>query len=196
MKIATRPPGLAFAVLALWAAAQAPARADLTWNFSYDLASKGSGGDVIVSGTFTTSDVLQHDPILGADYYQILQISGSRQDDRGTYAIAGLVAPDGFFSNDNQLFPDAPHFSYSGVSFTLNDPDGTYVNLFYNQGDLAYNESTYDPVTFASVGSYGGPTVRLALQGVPEPSSIALAGVSGLMIAGVARRRRRSRSAA
>ena len=186
MKKATCRIGLAVVVLGLVAAA-APAKADFQWNFSYDFPTYDSnfnpGPYVTASGMLTTTDVLN-----GDGSYTITAITGTRTFNGTTDTITGLLAPNDYQGNDNELFSTAPLININGFSFTINGAHngnrGTNkVNVYHDQDGYWENDSSVEHGTFSAVR---------AVRAVPEPTTLLMTGTGILMILGHTWRRRRA----
>ena len=151
--------------LALPAAAHAA-----TFNFT----AMGSGGGFSGSGTLVAT------PGSGGSY-TLNSISGP--------GVTGLVAPNGFFGNDNLIFPSTPTLvDTHGFAFTDTQGNTSFTVDVFSTGVGTYaahfldsdNVSATLPVTFSLSDT---TTVT------PEPSSLMLMGTGVIGLAGFARRR-------
>ncbi|MBS0641873.1 MAG: PEP-CTERM sorting domain-containing protein [Proteobacteria bacterium] len=176
----TRALGLA-ALCVVLSAAAAPARADLTWSWSY------AGPGIAATGTFVTDDTPD-----GAGFYQITDISGQRNG----VVITGLQ-PTGTpipgnepYAVDNLVSPAVPALTGDGFGYAMQD--GTYANVFWAEflptpgyleffsapliATLAASLTTELPVTFSAIL-------------IPEPASVTLIAAAAAL--GLTRTRRR-----
>lgn len=178
-------------------ALQAPARADLIWNFSYSATVDvnttqsnppyPSGAMLQASGQLTTTDNL----VTGAlgSYYQITGITGTYN------GMAMSLIPVGGYYNDNLLYPAGttyPKGSYldgSGFSFVAG---GMQINVYADTTAGKYDEVVdYDNTDTYEVTDNGTFTVSPAQSAVPEPASLAVFGAA-LVGFGLIRRRKRA----
>lgn len=162
---------LTMATMALLAGtllATGPARAGLIYNFSFIPTGSVTTPINTISGTFEV------------DASTIIDITGN-----ASYggAITGLLPPGVFFGNDNIFSDTAPYLTFDGVSFST---VGTDLNLFWYAPD-----SVWWVQDSQSGGSYGSLSVTPAVTGVPEPATLALAGVALLGMAAALRRHAR-----
>ncbi|WP_213807217.1 PEP-CTERM sorting domain-containing protein [Granulicella sp. dw_53] len=162
---------LSFLSLALSGLLLLPAAAQAdTFNFN----AIGSGGGFSGSGVLTASNN-------GDGSYTINAMSGS--------GITGLIAADGFFGNDNLLFPTASRLlDVNGFAFTQVLAGVTYsVNIFSTVAG-------YEAISLGSDGDFEDAPVTFTLTNTsavaPEPSSLFLLG-SGILAAAATQIRRR-----
>ena len=114
-----------------------PAFAD-TWSFSYfDVTPPGPSVPAFGHGTFTSESALSP--------YLLTGITGWANGE-------SIAALSGYAGANNRLyFPGNPNVTdFGGISFST--VQGTYWNLFYNNGDFAI-KSTVDPVGYAGSGT-------------------------------------------
>lgn len=139
---------------------------------TFNFAANGSAGGFTGSGTLNATPN-------GDGSYTVTGITGP--------GVTGLIAPDQFEGNDNQLFPDDTILlDYDGLSFTDVMGSAIYqVNIYYDLTFRAY----YSEVENGD-GDVEGPLTTFTVSSVtPEPSSLALLGTGMLGIAGVVRKR-------
>jgi hypothetical protein len=175
------------AVLGPVAGLQAPARAGLLFDFSYDIPNVTGGFDYTASGVLTTTDVMNPD-----GSYTITGITGTRTAHGITDTINGLTPPGSYGFNNNELFLTGPYLDFSGLTFTIdNSTNGNYGT---NQGNVFFNGESYtEEEPGAGNGSF---TISPLGATVPEPSSLLMTSIGGLMALGIWRRRRRAKVAA
>jgi hypothetical protein len=87
------------------------AHADLTWDFSYTVTARSVSTSA--SGELTTTSTPTGGP------YTVTGISGTFTFGTVSESITGLIPPNGFLGNDNQISPTAPFLDSSGISFAV-----------------------------------------------------------------------------
>ncbi len=137
-------------------------------DFSYDIPGNGKTTvTVTASGTLTVGSFNAIN-----DSYTITGITGTRSVPGLTQDITGLIGPDGYNSNDNILYLNAPYLDNFGLAFTVagrGDDTLGDVSVYYSTAQTAYTEDK------DNVG-YGSFTITPA-SGVPEPGTMALLGL-------------------
>jgi hypothetical protein len=164
-----------FGALAL-IALQAPAYADIIWNFSYnatlDVPFNPPNSPLTASGQLVTT-------ALGGNVYSITDITGTYNGLAMSLIAAGLYA-----DNDNRLYPagfagGSSFLDGLGFSFMAG---GQPVNFYLGPKGIytATEDSQYE------ISDNGAFTISPAQIAVPEPSSLALFGAAlvglGLML--------------
>ena len=145
------------------------AKAD-TFNFS----AVGSGGGFSGTGQLTASNN-------GDGSYTVTGITGT--------GVTGLIPVNGFFFNDNLLFPNASRLlDVDGLGFTAALGGETFmVNIFSTL-------TGFEAITLDSDGDFTDSPVTFTLTNspaaVPEPSSLLLLGSGVLASVAVGVRRR------
>src|SRR3954447_4892602 len=154
-------------VAVLWAQMQ-PAKAMLTWNWTY------SSAGIYAAGILTTSDT----PNING-FYQILNITGT---DNGVTIIGlqptGTAIPGNEpYAVDNLVSATAPQLTEHGFGFSL--ANGDYANPFHI-GSSYYEYLSSPPYTN---GAGLETPISFAASIVPEPSSswIMLTALAGLI---------------
>jgi hypothetical protein len=168
-------------------ALQAPARADIIWNFSYNatldipynpLYASNPDGALTASGQLITT-------ALGANKYSITDITGTYNGLAMSLIAAGLYA-----GNDNLLYPagfagGAYFLDGLGFSFMAGGQPVNFYAGFHGLYDTATEDASYE------ISDNGAFTISPAQIAVPEPSSIALFGAALAALAGFGLMRRR-----
>ncbi|HAB16016.1 MAG TPA: PEP-CTERM sorting domain-containing protein [Verrucomicrobiales bacterium] len=152
------------------------ARADLTWNWNY------FGSGIAAAGTLTTSDTAD-----SSGFYQVLSISGSRDEVEitGLYPTGMAIPGNEPFTVDNLLKPGpGGQLTTHGLGYTL--ASGAYANPFF--ADFATPPGYLEVFTQGSV--YRELPVQFYATPVPEVLSTAWA-FSGLVIMALGRNLRR-----
>lgn len=154
----------------------------ITFSFSYHSINDNS---VVASGLLTTKTITSQ-----LDHYLVTAISGTRNGE----AITGLRAP-GTYNDvwvDNVIIipPDPKYLSltdHSGFAYTTSS--GIY-NPYYNVPGVNGAPGAY----FEYVVGGNIPGIEIEFKVVPEPTSLAIAGLGTLALLGYARRQRRRRA--
>lgn len=178
MHIMIRPVLLASACCAL--ALTGTARADTAWEWHY------AGTGITAGGTLTTGDAPD-----AQGFYEVLSVSGTRNGDviTGLYPTGQAIPGNEPYTLDNLIRPGPEGLTVHGLGFAM--ASGTYANPFFATflSRPGYLEVLTGP------GTYSELPIQFSAAPIPEPSSVALL-ASGLVLTGVAVRRRRQRAPA